>query len=152
MDSVEKEHFANSVVSLLEKNPTIKLFSITVKKECVIERMRTDSNKLYNYMIYLSLSDEMCRYDSIILVPDPRSIKVKSGNSLHDYLDTQLVFEKLSLTTLTTIPTDSAACKGIQFADMLSGLVQNHFEDSQSKYWDILKTKINFKKLFFNGN
>ncbi len=74
MDSVKKEHFANSVVSLLEKNPTIKLFSITVKKECVIERMRTDSNKLYNYMIYLSLSDEMCRYDSIILVPDPRSL------------------------------------------------------------------------------
>lgn len=49
--------------------------------------MRRDSNKLYNYMIGLSLLDEMINYENVVLIPDPRTIKVKSGNSLHDYLD-----------------------------------------------------------------
>jgi len=145
----EKEWFANETHKLLVKHPEIKLFAITVSKEKVVDRMRRDSNKLYNYMICLSLIDEMTKFDEVVLVPDPRSIKVKSGNSLHDYLDIHLAFEKRVSTILHTSPCDSACSRNIQFSDMLAGLVQNHFENSNSNCWHYLKEHIRLKKLFF---
>ena len=73
-------------MSLVDDYPKIKYFAITVKKENVQEHIRKDSNKLYNYMTRLLLLDELCGYDSVRIAPDPRSIKVASGNSMHDYL------------------------------------------------------------------
>ena len=39
--------------------------------------------------------------------------------------------------------------KNIQFADMLAGLVQNHYEDDNSIYWNILDENIESKRLFY---
>jgi hypothetical protein len=125
------------------------LQTITVKKENVKQHIRSDANKLYNYMIGLSLLNEMARHNSVTFVPDPRSIKVESGNSLHDYLQTQLWFEKQVATILTTVPCDSAASRNVQFSDMLSGIVQGHFEDGNSKPWTELRNNISYKTLFF---
>jgi len=79
-------------------------------------------------MIGSSLLHEMSNYDEVSFYPDPRKIKVESGNSLHDYLQTQLWFEKTVKTNLTTIPLESSASRNIQFSDMLAGLVQGYFE------------------------
>lgn len=100
-------------------------------------------------MISLSILDKMSRYDNVTFVPDPRSIKVQSGNSLHDYLITQLWFERMVSTQLLTNPMPSNQCLNLQFADMLSGLVQHHFEDGNSTAWSILSPKIQVKRLFF---
>jgi len=127
----------------------IRYISITVKKENVQSHIRTDANKLYNYMIGLSLLREMSQHDTVTFVPDPRSIKVESGNSLHDYLQTQLWFEKDTATTLITEPYDSASNRNVQFADMLSGIVQGHFEDGNSQPWAKLRNNISYKTLFF---
>src|ERR1035441_5537034 len=88
---------------MLAKCPEIALHAIVVKKENVQAHIRTDSNKLYNYMIRLALLDKMAKHDVVTLVPDPRSIKVQSGNSLHDYLQMQLWFEKKATTKLITL-------------------------------------------------
>lgn len=114
-----------------------------------MDHIRSDKNKLYNYMISLSLLNEMSKHDDVVFVPDPRSVKVESGNSLHDYLQTQLWFEKKSKTILRTQPCDSAACTNIQFADMLSGLVQTHFEDGNSAPWSVLREHLSYRTLFF---
>jgi len=100
-------------------------------------------------MICLSLLFEMSIYDEVRFHPDPRTIKVESGNSLHDYLQTQLWFEKVVQTNLITMPLESSASKNIQFSDMLSGLVQGHFEDGRSDTWNILSPYISYKTLFF---
>ena len=149
MSAHERERFAKSANDLISVHQDIKLTAITVYKQNVSQRMRLDSNQLYNYMIMLSAINEMSKFDTVTLIPDPRSIKVKSGNSLHDYLDINLAFVKKVNTVLQTNPCNSSCCKGIQFSDMLSGLVQNHFEDSQSICWNLLKDKITHKKLFF---
>ena len=146
----EKVTFANMAKKLRDNHRNdIKFSSITVRKENVQEHIRTDSNKLYNYMIGLSLLDEMKKYEQVTFIPDPRSVKIKSGNSLHDYLQTKLWFEKSSNTILVTNPCDSAKDKNIQFADMLSGLVQSHFEDGNSQPFLQLRNSICHKQLFF---
>ncbi len=150
MSIAERICFAEQANQLRLKHPeAIRYLAITVKKENVRDHIRTDANKLYNYMIGLSLLNEMSKHKRITFLPDPRSIKVESGNSLHDYLQTQLWFEMRSTTVLTTKPCDSAASKNIQFSDMLSGLVQGHFEDGNSKPWGKLRENISYKTLFF---
>lgn len=150
MTEAERLRFAEAARTLLKDHPgDVRYMSITVRKENVMDHIRSDKNKLYNYMISLSLLNEMSKHDDVVFVPDPRSVKVESGNSLHDYLQTQLWFEKKSKTILRTQPCDSAACTNIQFADMLSGLVQTHFEDGNSAPWSVLREHLSYRTLFF---
>lgn len=150
MSLVERTWFAEKANELrIQHQADIRYISITVKKENVQNHIRSDANKLYNYMIGLSLLREMSCHERVTFVPDPRSIKIESGNSLHDYLQTQLWFEKEASTTLITKPCDSASSLNVQFSDMLSGIVQGHFEDGNSEPWAKLRTNINYKTLFF---
>lgn len=150
MSVSERTFFAEKALELTTTYPSeIKYHSISVKKERVMPHIRSDANKLYNYMIGLSLLDCMSQHDSVTFVPDPRTIKVQSGNSLHDYLTTKLWFDLNARTQLSTQPISSDQCLNLQFADMLSGLVQHHFEDGNSNAWRILESNICHKKLFF---
>lgn len=145
----EKKYFAELAFSLVEKNSDVQYFSITVYKPNVQQHIRTDSNKLYNYMISLMINHHMAKYKEIVFNYDQRTLKVKSGNSLYDYLITELWFKHNAQTTVRNYPTDSASNKGVQFADMLSGMVQHHFEDSKSEPYQILSKYIASKTLFF---
>jgi len=145
----QRVEFAQQMKKLVTNHTDIKLLAITVRKENVQDHIRRDGNKLYNYMIGLSLLDEMKNHQNVTFIPDPRSIKVKSGNSMHDYLQTKLWFEFQASTILSTTPMDSQSCKAIQVADMLSGVVQNHFEDGNSSAWNILAPHLNCRRLFF---
>jgi hypothetical protein len=150
MNAAERLYFAESARKLfLENDGEIKFLSITVRKERVQNHIRQDANKLYNYMIGLSLLDEMSAHDRVSFVPDPRSVKVESGNSLHDYLQTKLWCELNSSCVINTQPCDSCKSQNVQFADMLSGLVQSHFEDGNSGPWNILRSHITSKRLYF---
>ena len=150
MELHERVFFAEKAHELCCNHPAdIRYVSITVKKENVAAHIRADGNKLYNYMINLALINEMSLFDSVLFVPDPRSIKVESGNSLHDYLQTQLWFEKRVNTILDTKPCDSASDRNVQFSDMLSGIVQGHFEDEKSDPWLKIGPSISAKRLYF---
>ncbi len=149
MNKTERVSFATRAHSLCSKEPDIYLKTITVEKKNVQPHIRGDCNKLYNYMIRLLLIEDMINFEQVTFSPDPRSIKVESGNSLHDYLQTTIWFDCNSSTTLITMPLDSASSKSVQFADMLSGAVQSHFEDGNSKPHSILLPKLSCKTLFF---
>lgn len=148
MRQEEKNHFALEAQKLVVKHPDIRYWAMVVKKENVLPHIRGDANKLYNYMIKLLLTEEMSRYGKVRFIPDPRTLKVESGNSLHDYLQSELWFEKQVSTVLTTAPADSSSNKNIQFADMLSGVVQHHFEDARSEAFNKIKAKLTVKKLY----
>lgn len=150
MSIAERIFFAEQASELCSRFPDdIRYLSITVKKENVLDHIRRDANKLYNYMIGISLLGEMSKHEDITFLPDPRSIKVASGNSLHDYLQTKLWLEMNSATILITKPCDSVACRNIQFSDMLSGIVQGHFEDGNSQPWGKISSNISYQTLFF---
>lgn len=149
MSPQEKIDFSTKAKNLRSTNPQIRYMSMTVRKENVQEHIRADSNKLYNYMISKLLLNEMAKYDEVTFIPDPRTIKVKSGNSLPDYLQTQLWFEKQVTTKLNYQPISSDQSLNLQFADMLSGCIQSHFEDTNSTNFNLLKDCISYKVLFF---
>jgi len=86
----QKILLCNKTVSLLQNYPDIKIDVITVKKQNVQAHIREDPNKLYNYMIGLVVPDYVKKEKTIIVHPDERSIKVKSGNSLEDFLKIKL--------------------------------------------------------------
>jgi len=96
----------------------------------------------------MSLLDTMARFEEVMLVPDPRSIKVASGNSLADYLQMELWFKKKVPTVITSKPRDSQQSLQVQFADMLSGLVQMKFEDSAVTLFEGLSPFVKTTTLF----
>lgn len=146
----EREWFANEIITLpVTYSGLISYHAITVFKQNVQVHIRQDPNKLYNYMVGLSLVKTMSNYGAVHMVPDARSVKVGTGSNMSDYLQTKLWFDKGSATELKVTPTDSSSERNVQFADMLSGIVQGHFEDGASLYWGICKSTINHIPLFF---
>ena len=131
MNAASRKAFCERAVKF-HKEHGAEYYAITVRKEKVLPHIQSDANKLYNYMVKCLLLDKMATYDAVQLIPDPRSIKVKSGNSMHDYLQTLLYFDKGVKTKLTTNALDSEGCKGLHFADMLTGAVGCHHEDGDS--------------------
>lgn len=150
MSGNERKAFAEMARGMCERHHDIFLHGIIVQKQNVMEHIRKDANKLYNYMIRLSLLDRMAKHDVATMVPDPRSIRVRSGNSLHDYLQTELWFTKKATTNLITNPADSKDSLGVRFADKLAGLVQARYEDNESNHFQILRAKLFLSHLFFS--
>ena len=145
----QRTEFARVALEFLGDHDDISAHAIVVKKQNVADHIRQDGNKLYNYMIKLALLKKMAEFEYVTFVPDPRSIKVKSGNSLNDYLQTELWFTEKVTTTLTTQEVDSAHSRGIQFADMLAGVVQARYEKAQERDFDIVEPRVSMTKLFF---
>ena len=83
------------------------------------------------------------------LVRDNKSIKVKSGNSLIDYLQTTLWFELNSKTKIIDIPSDSKKVQNLIFIDWMNNLIWGNYEDNNSEAYQILRSVIDSKKLFF---
>lgn len=149
MSGQARKDFANRLVKLRAQHPDISFHSIVVDKQRVKNPLRADANLLYNYMIKLSLIGEMRKYDQVTLIPDPRSIKIASGNSLHDYLQTNLWYSQNVETKLITEPQDSKKTLGLQFTDMLAGATQHHFEDGNSAPWQAIEKHVTLTKLYF---
>jgi hypothetical protein len=149
MDDTERTEFANAAHGLCKANADIHLHAITVRKENVQSHIRKDPNKLYNYMIRLSLLHRMSGHAEVLMIPDPRSIKVESGNSLSDYLQIGLWFDVECKTALRAQPLESHQSLGIQFTDMLCGCVQTGFEDSNYKYLKTISPCLIHKRLYF---
>lgn len=149
MGPVSKMDFASRAATLSDGRSGITFHAISVYKPNVEKHIRTDGNKLYNYMIGLLFLRHLQRFDHVTFIPDERSVKVTSGDSLHDYLQTKLWFDKGSATILETLPGDSAKHTALQFVDMLAGCVQDRFEKSHSSPFDRIRDQLDVKRLFF---
>jgi uncharacterized protein DUF3800 len=149
MSDSSRLEFAQSAKKLAETHDDIHFHAITVKKKNVMDHIRKDPNKLYNYMVRLSLLDRMSGHDSVTLMPDPRSIKVESGNSLEDYLQLELWFGRKVKTLIHTKTKYSHQCEEIQFVDFLSGVVRSFHEDGEKTNLDILGPRIRQIRLYF---
>ncbi len=128
MTVAERTEFASVAHAFCSAHADIHLHSITVRKQNVQSHLQADGNKLYNYMIRLSLLARMRKHPEVLLIPDPRSIKVQSGNSLPDYLQILLWFHLRCTTVLRMQPLESHKCLGIQFTDMLCRQSKAHLK------------------------
>ena len=145
----ERLAFADMAARLSNKEPSVSYHSITTFKPRVQAHIRRDPNKLYNYMIRLMLVERMSQHEEVIFKPDPRSVKVASGNSLHDYLQTHLWFDLKTATDLRTVPEESSVSESVQFADMLSGVIQGLHEDNNTRPFRTLIRHFDQRRLYF---
>ncbi len=149
MNVTEKLDFCSRAVQLMAGNNELSIYAITVKKENVLDHIRRDSNKLYNYMLRLALLDEMARHPVVTIIPDERSIKVKSGNSLVDYLQTSLWFEKNAPTRLHCTPGLSHKVLNLQFIDTIAHCIWRRYEFGDVAFYRTLRPHLREKRLFF---
>jgi capsule polysaccharide export protein KpsE/RkpR len=143
-------YFANQVINLLEITPLIKIGVITVYKPNVAAHIRNDSNKLYNYMVNLAISDKIKSADKVFLNWDERTLKVKSGNSLTDYLQIKLWFELNSGAVIVGQSCKSHEVRNILFIDWLTHIVWSYYENGNINGFSILNRKIELLTLFFS--
>jgi hypothetical protein len=134
----QKEYIAAQTIRMLAAHPGMHLGAITVRKENVSAHIRIDGNKLYNYMIKLGTLHVIQTHATSKLVRDNRTVKVESGNSCIDYLQTTVWFEHNSMVLLSDFPTHSHMDDGIIFIDWITNIVWKHFEDGQSSAYNIL--------------
>jgi len=145
----QKLEFAASLNSTLSTKPEIKIESIVVKKENVQSHIRADANKLYNYMCKLVIVDYVKSIPGFEFVPDKRSIKVESGNSLSDYLQTVLWFEHNTATKLVNNPQQSDRNYNLQFVDWIAHCTWAHFEDGENEVFREISKRTKIRCLFF---
>lgn len=145
----DKEFVAKQTLSLLQKHSDIKIIYITVKKEHVKPHLQLDTNLIYNYMMRLALLKEIDKFPTINLVRDNKSVKIQSGNTLINYLQTELYFSHNSASKLIDIPSDSKAVQNLIFIDWINNLIWGHYEDNNSSAYNILKNHIHSNQLFF---
>ncbi len=145
----EKDYFIKKTIALLKKQPSIQLSVITVRKENVREHIRSDANKLYNYMVNFAILDKISTYPIVNFTPDPRTIKIASGNSLIDYLQTKLWFELNSATKLIYNPMESGKSLNLQFIDFISHIIWKKYEHKEHKFYGQIKLSVSEKHLFF---
>ncbi|MDR2038650.1 MAG: DUF3800 domain-containing protein [Bacteroidales bacterium] len=148
--SVEnKIYVANKTMDLLKNHPDIIIGHITVSKERVQKHIREDANKLYNYMLKLSILPKIEKHPIVNLIRDNKSIKVKSGNSLIDYLQTTMWFEHNSSTKIIDLPSDSRNVNNLIFIDWINNIVWGNYEDRNKSAFEILIPKMEIQTLFF---
>lgn len=145
----QKALFCGLAVDLLKRYPEIKLDIITVRKANVQPHIRQDSNKLYNYMLGLVIPDYVTQEKSFDLITDERSIKVKSLNSLKDYLQVKLWFDIGCATVVNHHPADSSQNYSLQFVDWVAHCVWSNYEDGNDTFFNILRPVIKTRPLFF---
>jgi len=97
----------------------------------------------------LAILDVIKNEPFVNLIRDNKTVKVKPGNSLIDYLQTTLWFEMNSKTKIIDIPSDSKKVQNLIFIDWMNNLIWGNYEDNNSEPYQILRSVIESKKLFF---
>lgn len=145
----QKMEFASRTVGMLGAHKDIQIDCIVAKKENVQAHIRCDPNKLYNYMCGLVIPEHVKGEIEFEFIPDKRSIKVKSGNSLSDYLQTVIWFDYSLTTKLINNPLESDKNYNLQFVDWTAHCVWSHFEDGETNVFGMLSPAIKVRQLFF---
>jgi len=147
----QKLEFALRAVGMLGTHKDIRIDCIVAKKEMfrlISEMIRTSCT--------ITCAD-LCSPEYVKgelefeFLPDKRSIKVKSGNSLSDYFQTVLWFDYSLTTKLINNPQESNKNYNLQFVDWVAHCVWSHFEDGETAVFDKLSPAIKVRQLFFSN-
>lgn len=149
LKTVHKEYICRETVKMLKRKPHFHLGAITVKKEKVLPHIRQDPNVLYNFMMGKSLTEHIQHNHTCKISRDNRTVKVSSGESCIDYLQTLIWFHNEKTTKLTDNPTHSHTDNGVIFIDWITNIVWSKYEDDYDGWCKLLGEEIKESTLFF---
>ncbi len=133
-------------IKVLNKLITISLEVLTIilDKFKVYEYLKDKKHKLYNYLSKLILA-ECSMGDSFELIVDRSKNKRSLREDFDRYIRTN--FKELGF-NIPIKHEDSRINGGLQVLDFISGAVFNKYEFNNTKYYDIIKSKIITEKVF----
>ncbi len=149
LKSHHKEFICEETVNMMNRYPDFILGAITTKKEGVETPFRKDGNTLYNYMMGIGILNKIDNHTTCKITRDNRSVKVLSGSSCIDYLQTLMFHHKKKTTVLTDNPIESHTDDGIIFIDWITNIVWSKYEDKYFKWCAILDDCLQEERLFF---
>lgn len=138
----ERVRFAGQTAGLLSQYPEIKVFSVTLDKRTINWPLRRDRSRLFYHVCRHVLPDKIKREPKVTFIPDKRSVKVKNGTLLADYLQTELWFEYDSDTIIENSPLERLNSLNLQFLDWVGHIIWKKYEDHEIKAYDILKRRV----------
>jgi hypothetical protein len=100
-------------------------------------------------MCKLVVPENVDKDQDFVFIPDKRSIKVESGNSLSDYLQTTLWFETTSKAKLINKPEESDGNYGLQFVDWVAHIVWANYERGMTEPFQVISPCIRMRCLCF---
>lgn len=139
LSSKEKSEFINALIKLKQQNIAndIKFFAITIAKSKAKNKLRGDSNALYNYAVKRLLLDEISKYEYVDFIPDSRCEKTHARWNMREYIQ-QMLSEKALETTINNkhchiTPMDSHRHLALQFVDYYVAMVwaSHEFNDNR---------------------
>jgi Protein of unknown function (DUF3800) len=133
----------------------INIYAITVRKKNVASNLRRDTNILYNYVVGLSLVEQILHEHTnakVFVRIDRRVISITSGFKFDEYLKYKIWYEgKRQDITLDIQHLDSHRDYCIQGIDVICNSIYRKYGSADSHLYDIIRSKVRSeKRLFFD--
>jgi len=120
----------------------IEIYSIVMNKSKVFSRIRDDKNILYNYVLGLILVPYIINQQDVNILVDRRTVSVRSGFKLDDYLEYKVWYENLADVNMNISHEDSKHNLGIQAVDVISYAIFRKYESGDVSYYDLIRHRI----------
>lgn len=141
MSFVERQMLLNGLMA----SGDIELYYLVVEKARVsLLRNGYPQNLIYNYFTKLLVDDIFAAHrNKTQITLDERTTKIKSANSLRDYLliDAYANFNK-KRDEIEILQADSRMVNNLQLADLIAGTVYQAYTRHQRHFLDLMRCKI----------
>lgn len=144
--SIIKDYFLRKIAS--KQNISLR-YAISDKIH-VKQELLEDENLLYNYMLNFIIVPVAKKkgLETLVIILDKRSIKVKSGNSFEDYINIKLRYEMILDITIVVKYIESHNSYAVQAADFVANAINNKYEYESEYNFNLIQSKIVHTTLF----
>lgn len=128
----------------------VEIHGTVLNKANVVERLRRDTNILYNYTAGIALEAVFKKYGRLTVVADRRTVKVSGGMAFASYLQYKALYEMGLDLQLDVELLDSHTALGLQATDFVNYALFRAYESEDWCCWNLLSPRVvEVKNLFF---
>ena len=139
----EKQNLLKKLVSVDDHSIS---YIVADKNNIRNKKLFEDKNLIYNYLFqWLIKSIIKNSSEDIDIILDNHSIKVKSINSLRDYIKIKAYAEWGVTSNISIRYIDSKDCKAIQIADIIANVVYGHYLHDKPHLYGMMKIEKSIK-------
>ena len=134
----------------------IEVHAITVRKANVDNKLRKETNILYNYMVGLSLVERILEESAntrVVINVDRRIISITSGFNFNKYIRYKIWYEKERCDIdLAIHHLDSHEAYAIQGIDVICNSIFKKYNSNNYKLFNIMQSRMKSDRKLFFGN